>query len=328
MVEIEDLSAGGLLRAGELRSARAEAARRLLAASDAPAESQAAGLSSDRSRWLVLITAALAPLLAVAVYMVVGSPLTPDQPFAARVAAWRNADPQTLDAPRMAAVLSAVAAERPDDPKPLFYLARADLAAGDVFAAERALRQAIAIAPRQADLWTALGMVLSSDASGQITGDALSAFQKAHAIDPAAPDPRYFLARARMAAGDVQGGLADWRQLSQDLPLVDPRRMALLQEIAVVEKTGAPPSDQAPAQPADTGAFVQSMVQRLAARLQSQPDDPEGWGRLIRAYGVLGDNTKRLAAVARAEQQFKGRPDALAAVQAAARTPESRPGPP
>src|SRR5579872_2087760 len=109
LLELEDLTAGGLLPAGELRSARAEAARRLLAASDAPAEPQAAGLSSDRSRWLVLITAALAPLLAVAVYLGVGSPQTPDQPFAKRVAAWRNADPQTLDAPRMVAVLSAMA---------------------------------------------------------------------------------------------------------------------------------------------------------------------------------------------------------------------------
>ncbi len=53
------------------------------------------------------------------------------------------------------------------------------------------------------------------------------------------------------------------------------------------------------------------MVDRLAKRLQTQPDDPQGWARLIRAYGVLGRKDRQDAAVAEARRLFKDRPDAL-----------------
>ena len=61
LAEIDDLAARGLLPESELRTARAEAGRRLLAVADAPAPASdpAAG------RRLVLALAVLAPLLAV-----------------------------------------------------------------------------------------------------------------------------------------------------------------------------------------------------------------------------------------------------------------------
>jgi cytochrome c-type biogenesis protein CcmH len=319
--EIDDLSARGLLPPGEYRSARAEAARRLLAAangSSGPAPSAEA--PSRLGRWLALAGAGAAALAALAIYLVVGSPGTADQPFAKRMAAWRAADPQSLEPAQIAAVLVQVAAEHPRDPQPLSYLARADLAAGDALSAQRALRRAIALAPGRADLWTELGLTLMASGGGGIGGDALNAFQEAHALAPTAPDPRYFLALARITRGDIDGGLADWRALANDLSTADPRKPALLQEIATVEKTGAAPGEVA-AQPVDTGAFVQSMVARLAARLEAQPDDPSGWGRLIHAYGVLGEQDKRRAAVVRARSLFSGRADALAALAAAAGGP-------
>ena len=53
------------------------------------------------------------------------------------------------------------------------------------------------------------------------------------------------------------------------------------------------------------------MVDRLAARLKRQPDDPEGWARLIRAYGVLHQSDRRSAAIAEARRLFKDRPNDL-----------------
>ena len=41
--------------------------------------------------------------------------------------------------------------------------------------------------------------------------------------------------------------------------------------------------------PEDRSAMIQSMVDRLASRLRQEPDDLDGWLRLARAYGVLGD---------------------------------------
>lgn len=42
----------------------------------------------------------------------------------------------------------------------------------------------------------------------------------------------------------------------------------------------------------DRSAFIRSMVARLAERLEENPNDPEGWERLIRAYEVLGETEK------------------------------------
>jgi len=41
-------------------------------------------------------------------------------------------------------------------------------------------------------------------------------------------------------------------------------------------------------------------VERLAARLEQQPDDKEGWARLAHAYDVLGEADKAKVARARA----------------------------
>jgi cytochrome c-type biogenesis protein CcmH len=46
--------------------------------------------------------------------------------------------------------------------------------------------------------------------------------------------------------------------------------------------------------------MIRGMVERLAARLEAEPDDAEGWQRLGRAWGVLGEREKSIAAYARA----------------------------
>lgn len=47
--------------------------------------------------------------------------------------------------------------------------------------------------------------------------------------------------------------------------------------------------------------MVQSMVTRLAARLEEEPDDLEGWLHLANAYTVLGELDAARGAVSRAE---------------------------
>jgi cytochrome c-type biogenesis protein CcmH len=101
--------------------------------------------------------------------------------------------------------------------------------------------------------------------------------------------------------------------LLADAPAGAPWRKAVaarLAEIAPDEpqpSTKAPPGpnaqDIAAAQsmsPEERQAMIRSMVERLAARLEQQPDDKEGWARLAHAYDVLGDAEKARAARARA----------------------------
>jgi len=65
-------------------------------------------------------------------------------------------------------------------------LAKSQLAGGDLAAAEQTARAVIALAPKQAEGWRALGQVLSS-APGR-RGEAAEAFQKALVLEPGNPE--------------------------------------------------------------------------------------------------------------------------------------------
>lgn len=317
--EQDEMKARGLLGEAEWKTARAEAARRLLAAA-APVEAGPPG-DSRKQGLIVLVTVLGAAALAMIAYGVVGSPGAPDQAYASRLKAWRAADPATLRPAEAAAVLAELAAERPTNPDAWSFLGRARAQAGDYFGAAQALERAVALRPGSAGDWTALGEMLTELNEGKPDADATRAFRRALAIDPAAPGPRYYLGRAELAAGRKAEGLKLWREAAAALAADDLRRAALEAEIRAAE-TGVPASpaaEIAAADPAAQRAAIRGMVANLAARLESAPDDPPGWARLVRAYTVLGDTAARDRALTRARSLFKDRPPDLQAIEAAAR---------
>jgi cytochrome c-type biogenesis protein CcmH len=301
----------------ERRSAHAEAARRLLAAADAPRE---AWTAQTNGRLPVLITVGLAAGAALVVYLGVGRPGMADQPFGARLASWRAADPASLDPSELAAVLTRMTRERPNDAEAFHYLAIAQGAAENPAEAVRAMRSAVRLAPQRADLWELLGEALVAEAGGEITPEAQDAFRQTLARDPRAIAARFHLARAQIAAGDKAGGVAAWRALLADIPAADPRRAALVGAIAEAERAPVPKTRL----PEGQLAMIQGMVEGLAQRLKSSPDDPQGWVRLVRAYAVLGDAAKRDAALTQAKARYAAKPDILAQLDAAARAEPMR----
>ena len=60
---------------------------------------------------------------------------------------------------------------------------------------------------------------------------------------------------------------------------------------------------------------IQGRVDRLAARLEENPDDAAGWARLVRSYNVLGETEKRDAALVEARARFKDRPRDLKSIE-------------
>jgi cytochrome c-type biogenesis protein CcmH len=255
-------------------------------------------------------------------YVFVGSPGAPDQPFAARLAAWKD-HPEKFSPLELAAALRSISASRPEDIEPLRRLAAIDLAIGDLDGASHALRKSIALQPDNADLLAALGEVMVIKAQGAVGAEARGLFEHALRVDPRELTARYYLARGEIASGDIAGGLAGWRGLLATLPPNDPRRAQLVQSIDVVTRTGRLDEDSdAAAQPAGemTGA-ISGMVEGLAQRLRAHPDDPDGWVRLVRAYTVLGDGAKRDAALAEARRRFAGRRDVMSALDDALKAP-------
>jgi cytochrome c-type biogenesis protein CcmH len=213
----------------------------------------------------------------------------------------------------MAAILRQVAAERPADPEPLRELAVAEFEAREPTEAVQALHRAIALAPDRADLWEMLAQALVRQGD-PAAGDA---FRHLLVLNPNSPNARFYLGRAKIEGGDVAGGLADWRALDAALPANDPRRQGFEAAIQQVSTTGKLPEPVAPARGAVGSPQIQAMVDGLAARLQANPDDPAGWVRLVRAYGVLGETDRRDLALAAARRRYAARPDVMAQLNAA-----------
>lgn len=324
--ELDELSQRGLLDVSEAGAIRAEAGRRLLSAASGPSKPEAAGSKGDRLTISLGVVATA--ILALGLYLLLGAPGTPDQPYQSRVAAWKQGDPSSLGPDRMAAVLRSLAADRASDPQVHDYLGRAELAAGDPFAAQRAFEKALALGLKTPDLYASLGQSIVAGAEGKVTPEAEARFKQALELDPGNLPARYQIARARIAAGDVQGGAEALKVIAGELPPGDERREAVLAEANSV--TREPDTSSAAAQaiaaaPAgDQAVFIRGMVSRLAARLKQQPNDPDGWARLVRSYGVLGDVEAQRSALAEARRQFADRPADLAKVEAEVKAPPPR----
>jgi cytochrome c-type biogenesis protein CcmH len=312
LTELDEQRARGLLDDDGYAAARAEAGRRLLAASKtAPAAAPVRDPRRDQTLVLGVIVAAV--LTAAGVYLAVGSPEMRDQPYRARLQGWLGSNPMTLKPAEIAAVWKEISAKRPNDPQVWRNLGHAYADADDAADAIEAYEKAIALDPNSGEAWSGLGEGLVALNDGAVTPEAQHDFAQALKLDPTLPGPAFRLGQAAIQAGHKQEGLAEWRALAKAWPEGDPHRTVLEAKIAEVEK-GA----DVAAAPPDQQDMVRAMVGGLAVRLEKQPDDPEGWALLVKSYGVLHDAKAQSAALAKARTIFRNRPTDLAKVEAAA----------
>ena len=309
--EIDDLADRGLMEPAEREAARAEAGRRLLAAADA----SAAGWTAPAAqRPLVIAIAGAVGIAALGGYLVLGQPGVPDQPLEKRIDSWRAGRLTDLSPPQLAAVLREALKVRPEV-EGFRFLALAEAQSDNPAAAARALRRALSIAPERADLWEMLGLSLLSQSGGEVTPDVREALAEAVRLNPRALAARFHLSRGRAASGDREGGISDLKALARTLPAGDPR---LADIETAIREANAPAAAAMPEGPASD--MIGRMVSGLAQRLQANPDDPEGWVRLVRSYAVLGDAARRDAALEQARKRYASEPQILDQLEKAAAT--------
>lgn len=316
VAEIDDLVERGLMGEAERRSAHAEAGRRLLTASEAPLQTW---IDDPRIRRLVLLASVSVPALALGLYLWFGAPGTPDQGYATRLAAWQKSDLTTLSPPEIAAVLRQAVEDRPNDAEGYRLLGLAEDASQNPIAALQALRRAAQLAPQRADIWRMLGQAVFSASGGKVTGEAQTAFERVLVLEPGDPAARFFLAQGKAEAGRAEEAARDLRALLADMPPGAEGRVEVQTRLAGLE--GKPPPVTADPQQL---AMIQGMVDGLAARLKTDPDNAEGWVRIVRAYAVLGDTNRRDAAYASARARFSNAPPVLKQLDEAARAEPMR----
>jgi cytochrome c-type biogenesis protein CcmH len=318
LAELERDRTRGVIGDDEAAAARLEIERRLLAADRAEAAPAA------RAAPLPRVAVVLALLLAggaAAVYLTLGAPGVPDLPFAERAAPTRAADARA-ELERQAADLEKQVAAKPADADGWAALGRADADLARWDKATDAYRHAVTLAPGRTDYAAAYGEVQVLAADGVVTPAAREVFAKIVAQEPGNGFARYYLALADAQAGNTDAAIAAWQKLAAEMPEGAPIRAELKRRIdAAAQAAGKPAPPLAPpaagaaapsgpdaAQMAEAAklppeqreAMIRGMVERLAARLETEPGDLQGWLRLGRAYGVLGERDKAADAFDRA----------------------------
>jgi len=100
------------------------------------------------------------------------------------------------------------------------YIAMADIEKqkGDYDAATKTLRNAVLISEGNPLLITMYGEALTLRAKGQVTPQALEAFEMAIKLVPDLPQARYYVGMHHMQQGDAEQALAIWQALREELP--------------------------------------------------------------------------------------------------------------
>jgi cytochrome c-type biogenesis protein CcmH len=326
----------GLLGEREAEAAKLEVERRMLAADAAAGRDAPDGSPGAGARWAIIGLIAL-PLLAGGLYWHLGRPDLPSAPFAGRaeerqLAAQRGQSDQANlpSGEAMIEQLEQRVAERPDDLEAWLRLGEAYELTGRFEDSVRAYRQALTLDDRIARLHAALGEALVMANGGTVTPAAEDAFGHALELDAADPRARFYRGLALLQEGDRRGAFDAWVALIESSPGDAPwlpelhRRVAGLAEDLGLDpaavpappaaSSGGPSAEQKEAaesmSPEDRDAMIRDMVVGLAARLENQPDDLEGWRMLGRSYRVLGELAKAADAYGRVAEAL---PDDLTA---------------
>ena len=227
---LDRLRAEGLMAEGDWASARAEAARRLLAGS----ARSAAMRIGRRDPILALAAVGLVAAGSLGLYFLTASPGAPDQPYAARVESWAVST-EPLEPAQAAAVIEREVRLAPGDRRMLTLLGSARFQAGDPVGAASAFRRALAIDPNDGQSWARLGESLVQASDGRIGPDAEAAFREALKHDAGQLGALYFLGEAALTRGEAQAARTFWTPLIGALEPSDPRRSDLERRLAAME---------------------------------------------------------------------------------------------
>jgi cytochrome c-type biogenesis protein CcmH len=325
--EIEAERAQGLLAGPEAEGARVELARRLIQRSEEKQRAGAGHFTAARARQAVVYAAAALPVLGIALYLVVGSPQLPARPYAARI----DLPVDQATAADLVARVEAHLRANPEDGRGWDVLAPVYLRMGDYTQAADAFQKAARLLGESPKRLAGFARALIMVQNGVVNEPARKAYERLLALDPQSIEPKVWLAIAREQDGDLKGAEGEYRTLLAGAE--EPWKGLLETRLqAVSERTGGagagvkPASDPAAGStmpdatagyppgksPAERDAFINKMVEGLAARLKTNGKDLEGWMRLVRSYMVLGRRQDAVSALASARGEFSSDQNSLA----------------
>lgn len=304
--ELKRDEATGLIGAHEAELARAEVARRLIAASKAEAKEKTR--TSGRNRLAQAFVIVVLPVIGLCLYLATGRPDLPAQPLAERLANPGN------DINVLIARAENHLARNPDDGAGWDLLAPIYYRSSRMEDSANAYAQAIRLLGESPERLDGYAEALIALADGVVTADARKQLEASLTLKPDNPRTRYYLALALEQEGKKPEARAAFEALAKDTPADAPWLPLVNKHIAALGQEGTTPAlgnptadDVAAAQDMSTGdrqQMIAGMVETLAAKLQENPENFEGWMRIIRSYVVLDQRPKAEAALQTALKTF------------------------
>ena len=334
----------GVLSAEQADAARTEVQRRILAADQR--------IKKQQPTDTIQQTSANKPVRAIAagfivlfiaggfgLYLDLGNPTMPDRPITSRtdeINAVRMA--QTADEDRQSVLNRAVSdlsqrlLENPDDLRAWELLGASLMALGRPEEAQTAFLETVKRSGRDGDYLAMYAESLIRSNNGQINTTARGVLREAEKTDSTDPRIQFYLGLADAQEGNVGAAVDRWITLANGAPADAPwlpmvvgriNEAAVAQGIDIegrlnlAENTSPGPSqeDIAAAQemtPEEQQQMIMSMVNGLAERLEAEPNNPDGWARLMQAYMVLGREDDAKAAFEKASTVFAEQPELIA----------------
>ncbi|MBB3591975.1 cytochrome c-type biogenesis protein CcmH [Rhizobium sp. BK529] len=315
LLELDRDLAGGLISAEEADYARAEIGRRLIAVSGVAPAGKSKPLRHHRVTEAFIVL--LLPIIGLCLYMNTGRPELPSQPLQARLANPGN------DIAVLVAKAERHLAQNPDDGKGWDVLAPIYFNTMRASDAETAYRNAIRLLGPSPARLDGLAETLMAIAEGVVTEDARKILEQSLSLEPNNPRARFYIALSLEQAGKSDEARGAFEELAKQspadapwLPLVNEHiakngGTAVAAQVPPAAQSAAPggptAEDVAAAETMSSGdrqQMIRTMVESLDAKLSADPNNFDGWMRLIRSYAVLNDKDRAADALKRGLAAF------------------------
>ncbi|MBY3194443.1 c-type cytochrome biogenesis protein CcmI [Rhizobium laguerreae] len=300
---------GGLITPEEADYARAEIGRRLIAVSaDEPAETPKPPRHHRFTEAVVLL---VLPVLGLSLYLTTGRPDLPSQPLEARLENPGN------DVAVLIAKAERHLAEKPDDGKGWDVLAPIYFRTMRVNDAQVAYRNAIRLLGPSPVRLDGLAETLMAVSDGVVTDEARQVLEQSLTLEPNNPRARFYIALSMEQAGRPNEARQAFETLAKQSPADAPWLPLVNEHIAMNGGAKARVDPAAPGNPTkqdvaaaetmsagDRQQMIRGMVESLDAKLSEEPNNFEGWVRLVRSYAVLNDKDRAAGALKRGLAAF------------------------
>ena len=286
------------------------------------------------------ITAAIAivgiiPFTSYGLYSYLGSPGKPDLPFANRQFN-PSVDAASAEMDSLVKKLRERLDQNPNQLKGWILLGQSLVSLKRFNAASNAFKQALKIAPNRAEIAASAAETRFMAKDGKFDQEVRDYFKMAQRLNPEEHKALYYLGLDSYMAKNHASAIQYWVDLISISPvgaswmdnvrerLIDAAKAGNLKisDFTPSLKSTSKDSkklkqgrDAAPTQEdirnagemseKDRGIFIRSMVEKLANRLKSEPNDLNGWQKLARAYRVLGEKKKAAIAEKRVQELKK-----------------------